>query len=54
MERNKLIWLGVFVGSALGGLVPTLWGDSAFSMSGVFTTAIGGFLGIWLGWKLGE
>ena len=54
MERQKLVWFGVFVGSALGGFIPTLWGDSAFSMSSVILTAVGGFVGIWLGWKIGE
>lgn len=54
MEKQKLVWFGVFVGSTVGGFIPTLWGDSFMSMSSVIFTAIGGFLGIWLGWKIGE
>ena len=54
MERSKLIWLGLFLGSAIGGFVPSLWGSGIFGMGGVIGSAIGGFLGIWLGFKLGE
>ena len=52
MERNKLIWFGVFVGGALGGYIPALWGDSVFSIASIFGSAIGGFLGIWIMWKI--
>ena len=51
MDR-KLIWLGMLVGSTLGGFVPLLWGDSALSLAAVLWSAIGAFLGIWLGYKL--
>lgn len=54
MERSKLVWLGLAVGSTIGGFIPSIWNAGIFSMSGVFTTAIGGIAGIWLGWKLGE
>lgn len=53
MDR-KLIWLGMFVGSSLGGYIPTLWGASAFSPSAILLCAVGGFLGIWIGYRLGE
>ena len=54
MERSKLIWIGLFVGSTIGGFIPSLWDSSFISMSGVIGTAIGGFVGIYLGFKLGE
>lgn len=41
------------IGSFIGSYVPGLWGDTSFlSMSGVIFTAIGGFAGIWLAYKL--
>lgn len=43
---------GMIVGSLIGGYVPMLWGGSAFSMSGVLWNAIGGFLGIYLAYKI--
>ena len=51
MER-KLIWIFMFIGSTIGGLVPMLWGDSAFSFSSIICTGIGGFLGIWAGFRM--
>jgi hypothetical protein len=52
--RSKLIWLGLFVGSTIGGFLPSLWGDSLFSLSSVILTAVGGLVGIWLGFKLSD
>lgn len=54
MERKRLIYIGLFVGSTIGGFIPSLWDSSLFSMSGVFGSAIGGLVGIYLGFKMGE
>lgn len=54
MSRKQLIWIGVFVGSTLGGFVPALWGASAFSFSSVIFSFVGGLLGIYAGFKLGS
>lgn len=54
MNSKPLIWIGLFVGSTLGGFVPELWGVSAFSFTSVLFSALGGFIGVWLGWKIGE
>ena len=54
MERSRLIWIGLFVGSAVGGYVPALWGAGMLSFSSVIGSAIGGVAGIWLGYRLGE
>jgi uncharacterized membrane protein YeaQ/YmgE (transglycosylase-associated protein family) len=52
MDR-RVIWLGMFVGSLIGGYVPALWGDnSLLSLTSVFTSAIGAFIGVWLGFRL--
>ncbi len=51
---TKLIWLGMFIGSTIGGFVPMLWGAGAFSISSILLTAVGGILGIWLGYRLGH
>jgi len=52
MNSKKLIWLGAIVGSTIGGMVPSLWHASMFSMSGIFLSIVGGVLGIWLAWKV--
>ena len=54
METKKMIWGGMVVGSAIGGFLPMIWGGSELSMSGVIFTAIGGFIGIWVGYKLSQ
>ncbi len=54
MSSRKLIWIGVFVGSTVGSYVPNLWGAGFFSFSSVLFSAIGAFIGIWLGYRLGE
>lgn len=54
MEQKKLITLFMFIGSVVGGYLPSLWDASMFSFSGIVFSAVGGFLGIWLGYRLGE
>lgn len=51
MDTKKLIWLGAIMGSVLGGCVPGLWHASAFSLSGLLLSTIGGLAGIWLAWR---
>jgi len=54
MSAKTLIWIGVFVGSTVGGFLPSLWGDNAFSFSAIIFSTIGGLLGIWGGFKLSK
>jgi hypothetical protein len=51
MELKTATMWGVFIGGTLGGMVPTLWGAGMFSLSSVFFTAVGGILGIYLGYR---
>ena len=52
MNSKSLIWLFLFIGSTIGGFLPTLWGASFLSFSSIILTAVGGILGIWVGFKL--
>mgnify|MGYP006866198587 CR=1 FL=1 len=54
MEQKKLITIGMIVGGIVGGYIPSLWDANMFSMSSVILSAVGGFAGIWAGYKLGE
>lgn len=54
MNSKSLIWIFMLIGSTIGGFIPTLWGDSFFSMWSVILTAVGGLIGIYLGFKLGN
>ena len=52
MTSKSLIWLGMIIGSSIGGFIPALWGADLFSFSSIIFSGIGGILGIWLGFKL--
>lgn len=52
MNQKTFIWGGLFIGSTVGGMLPSLWGSNMMSMSSVILTAVGGILGIWIGLKL--
>jgi len=44
----------MFVGSTLGNMLPMLWGGDAISVSGVLLSLVGGAVGIWVGYRLGQ
>ncbi len=52
MNTKPLIWVFMAIGSVIGGYVPMLWGASFLSFSSIFLTAVGGIIGIWIGFKL--
>lgn len=39
------------IGSAIGGYIPNLWNASLFSFSSIILTAVGGVIGIWIGYR---
>jgi predicted MFS family arabinose efflux permease len=45
------IWLGIFIGSTIGGLIPELWDASMFSYASVLFGGIGALAGLWIGFK---
>ena len=54
MSSRKLIWLGFFVGSTIGGLLPAMWGDDMISTAGILLSLAGGIAGIWAGYRLAK
>ncbi len=54
MDQKKLIWFGLFVGSAVGSFLPVIWGGSELSFSSIILSAVGGLAGIWFGFKMGQ
>jgi hypothetical protein len=54
MNSKFLIYLGLFIGSTVGGYIPVLWGGSMLSMSSILLSAAGGILGIYVGFKLSD
>jgi hypothetical protein len=51
---KKFIWIGMFLGSTIGNMLPLLWGGDAISVSGVLLSLLGGIVGIWAGYRLGQ
>jgi len=51
---KTLIIFSMILGSYAGSYLPVLWGGSVFSMTSVFFSGIGGFLGIWAGYRLAQ
>lgn len=49
MSQKTLVWLGVAIGSTVGGLVPSIFGAGWLSAWGMIGSAVGGLAGIWLG-----
>ncbi len=52
MSGKSLIWGGMFVGSTIGSLAPYLW-NGDFMATTLWGT-VGGFVGIWAGFKLAK
>jgi len=46
---RSVIGLCATFGTVVGGYVPTVWGDSGFSLVSVVFAAVGGVAGVWLG-----
>lgn len=44
----------MIVGGVVGGYIPSIWGAGMLSMSSIIFSALGGFLGIYIGYNLGE
>jgi len=47
-----VVMLGMVIGSAIGGYLPILFGASWLSLWSLLGNAIGGVIGIWVGFKL--
>lgn len=54
MSAKTLIFLGMFVGSLVGGYIPVLFGDNMFSYISVITSGLGAILGILIGYKISK
>lgn len=52
MSSKSLIWGGMIAGSTIGSLIPYFWNGDFFAYS--IWGAIGGFVGIWAGFKLAK
>ena len=49
---RSAVWIGMLVGSTIGGLLPELWGGDGLSYAAVLLSGLGGAMGIWIGYKI--
>jgi hypothetical protein len=54
MNLKKFCMVGALVGSSIGSYAPALWGGDMLSFSGILLGMVGGFVGIWAGYRLGK
>jgi uncharacterized membrane protein YeaQ/YmgE (transglycosylase-associated protein family) len=52
MTPKQFIWLGLIIGSTIGGFVPELWGAGVFSFSSMLLSTVGAVVGIIVAFKL--
>ena len=50
--RKGPTYVGGFVGSAAGSLIPSFWGAGALSIWSVVLFVVGGIIGVWLAYRL--
>lgn len=49
---KQMIWLGMIVGSTIGGFIPVLWGAGMLSFSSIIFSALGAMAGIYVAFKM--
>lgn len=55
MQTKHLIYLGIFVGSSLGGWVGSLLDHgNFFGLWGIVLGGVGALVGVWAGYQLGN
>jgi uncharacterized membrane protein YeaQ/YmgE (transglycosylase-associated protein family) len=49
---KQVIWMGMLLGSTIGGFIPTLWGAGFLSFSSLIFSTLGAMAGIYITYKL--
>ncbi len=52
MSAKTMVFIGMTVGSIVGGYIPVLFGASLLSISSLIGNTIGALVGIYIGYKL--
>jgi len=51
MSNKSIIFIGMVIGSFIGGYIMTLFGCHAISFASLAGSSVGGLAGIWIAWK---
>jgi hypothetical protein len=52
MSRKTIIIIGMIIGSSIGGYLPILFGAQGISYWSLLGSTVGGFIGIYVSFKL--
>jgi hypothetical protein len=52
MSRKTIVIIGMIIGSSIGGYLPVLFGAHGISYWSLLGSAVGGFIGIYVSFKL--
>jgi uncharacterized membrane protein YeaQ/YmgE (transglycosylase-associated protein family) len=48
MPSRASIWVALFIGSTIGGIIPELWGAGMLSYTSLLLSGIGAMVGLWV------
>jgi predicted MFS family arabinose efflux permease len=48
MGSRALVWVAIFIGSTIGGAIPTLWGGEMLTYTSLLLSGIGALVGLWI------
>lgn len=51
MSDKSIVMLGLFIGSIIGGYIPTFFGVSVFSYASVIWSGVGSVIGVYVAYK---
>jgi hypothetical protein len=54
MESRTFVWIGMTIGSFIGGSIPLLWGAGSFSISSLVFGSLGAIAGIYIAFKMSQ
>jgi uncharacterized membrane protein YeaQ/YmgE (transglycosylase-associated protein family) len=49
MRSRAFVWVAIFIGSAIGGALPELWGGEMTSYTSLLLSGVGAVIGLWVG-----
>jgi hypothetical protein len=52
MPSRVSIWIALFIGSTIGGIIPELWGAGMLSYTSLILSGVGALVGLWIAIKM--
>ena len=52
MPSRVSIWIALFIGSTIGGIIPELWGAEMLSYTSLILNGVGALVGLWIAIKM--